>query len=182
MQAFNLKASLAALAILALPVVQAASMSKDEYGAGKSRITAEYKTAKDACGSFAGNAKDICVEEAKAKEKVARAELEYGYSGKAEDQNKIMVAKAEGAYAVAREKCDDKAGNEKDVCVQVAKAAETKALADAKLNRKVGAARSDASEDKREATYKVAAERCNAFSGEAKSSCLVDAKLKFGKS
>jgi hypothetical protein len=33
---------------------------------------------------------------------------------------------------VAKEKCDDKAGNEKDVCVKEAKAALVRAKADAK--------------------------------------------------
>src|SRR5664279_1041531 len=77
---FNLKAALVAAAMLVLPVAQAATMAKAEYDAGKTRISADYKTDKAACAGQAGNAKDICVEEAKAKEKVARAELEYAYT------------------------------------------------------------------------------------------------------
>lgn len=41
---------------------------------------------------------------ANAKEKVARAELEYSYTGKPGDQTKVLVAKAKSAYAVAKEK------------------------------------------------------------------------------
>ena len=125
-----LKHSLIVAALLALPLAQAATMAKPDYKAAKSQISADYKAAKAACGSMSANAKDICVEEAKAKEKVARAELEYGYTGKVKDQNKILVAKAESTYAVAKEKCDDMKGNEKDVCVKQAKAVEVKALAD----------------------------------------------------
>jgi len=83
---FNLKTSLVVVAMLVLPVAQAASMSKVDYKAGKSRISADYKTDKAACAALAGNFKDICVEEAKAKEaeskvreaeaKAAQAELE----------------------------------------------------------------------------------------------------------
>ena len=135
-------------------------MSKADYKAGKDRISATYKSDKAACDSLSGNAKDVCVEEAKAKEKVAKAELEYSYTGKASDQNKLAKAKAEGAYAVAKEKCDDKAGNDKDVCVKEAKAAETQALADAKMNKEVHAAKTEAADDKRDAEYKVAAEKC----------------------
>jgi hypothetical protein len=91
------------------------------------------------------------------------------------------VAKAEVAYAIAKEKCDDKAGNAKDVCVQEAKAAETKALADAKLGKEVGEAKTDAADDKRDADYKVAIEKCDALSGDAKSACVSAAKTKFGK-
>ena len=90
--------------------------------------------------------------------------------------------KAESAYAVAKERCDDQAGNAKDVCRKEAKAIEVKALADAKLGRQVGEARSDASQSKRDADYKVAAERCEALSGDAKSQCMSSAKSNFGKS
>ena len=165
-----------------MPFAYATTMTKAEYKADKIRISAEYKADKAACGSLAGNANDICVEQAKGKEKLALAELEYAHTGKSEDHNKIMKAKAEADYAVAKEKCDDLAGNAKDVCVQQAKAAETKALADAKLDKKVGEAHTEATDDKRDAQYKVAAEKCDALAGDAKSSCMAAAKLKYGKS
>ena len=178
---FNLKASLIVAALLSFSVAQAATISKAEYKADKTRISADYKADKAACAALAGNAKDICVEEAKAKEKVARAELEYSYSGKAADQTKVLMAKAKSAYAVAKEKCNDQAGNAKDVCVKEAKAVEVKALADAKLGKKIGEAKKEASDDKMDANYKVALEKCDALAGEAKTSCIAAAKAKFGK-
>lgn len=178
---FNLKTSLIVAALLALPVAQAANITKDDYKSGKSRISADYKADKAACSAQKANAKDICVEEAKAKEKVARAELEYSYTGKAKDQTKLMEVKAKSAYAVAKEKCDDKAGNDKDVCVKEAKAVETKALADAKMGKQIGEAKKEATEDKRDADYKVAVEKCDAMAGDAKTSCVAAAKAKFGK-
>ncbi len=178
---FNLKATLVAAALLALPLAQAANLSKADYQAGKTRISADFKSDKAACASRADNAKDICVEEAKAREKVARAELEYGYSAKPADQTKVMVAKAESTYAVAKEKCDDMAGNVKDVCVKEAKAAETKALADARVSKQVGEATKDAGDDKRNADYSVATEKCDALAGAAKTDCNAAAKVKFGK-
>jgi len=179
---FTLKASLIVAAMLALPLAQAANMGKADYKAGKTRISADYKADKAACASFADNAKDICVEEAKAREKVARAELEYGYSGKSADRNKVLVAKAESAYAVAKEKCDDKSGNDKDVCVKEAKAIEVKALADARMGKQIGEAKKDAAEDKLDADYNVAAQKCDALAGDAKASCIAAAKARFGKS
>jgi hypothetical protein len=178
---FNLKASLVVATMLAFPVAQAATMTKADYKANKSRISTDYKADKAACAPLAGNAKDICVEEAQARQKVARAELQYAYTNKTSDGTKMLEAKAESAYAVAKEKCDDKAGNVKDVCVEEAKAIETKALADAKLGKEIGEARSDAAADKREADYKVAAEKCDALSGDAKASCMTNAKARFGK-
>ena len=73
-----------------------------------------------------------------------------------------------------------------------AKAAETKAKADAKADRKVAdarkdaaerttEARKDATETKRDADYRVAVERCDSLAGDAKDACVRDAKARFGK-
>jgi carboxypeptidase C (cathepsin A) len=136
-QVFNFKASLIVVGLLAFPLAQAATMTKDAYKSGTDGISSQYKTNKAACDAMSANAKDICVEEAKAKERVALAELEYGYTGKARDGTKVMEVKAKTAYAVAKEKCDDQAGNAKDVCRKEAKAVETKALADAKMGKQM---------------------------------------------
>ena len=177
----NLKISLLVTAILALPAAQAATVSKDDYAAGKTRISAAYKADKSACSSMKSNAKDVCVEEAKAKEKVARAELEYSYTGKPGDQTKLREVKAKTAYAVAKEKCDDRSGNDKDVCRKEAKAVETKALVDAKMAKDVAETRKDGAQDKMDADYKVAVEKCDALTGDAKASCITSAKAKFRK-
>ena len=178
---FSFKASLIVAALMSLPMAQAATMDKAQYGAAKDRISTEYKADKAACGSMSGNAKDICVQEAKGKEKVARADLEFGYTGKPADQNKLLKVKAETTYAVAKEKCDDKAGNDKDVCRKEAKALEVRALADAKMGKQIGEAKKDAADDKTDANYKVATEKCDALTGDAKSSCITAAKARFGK-
>jgi hypothetical protein len=71
-----IKYSIAIASLLALPLAQAANMSKEDYKAGKDRISASYKSDKAACDALSGNAKDVCMEEAKGKEKIAKAELE----------------------------------------------------------------------------------------------------------
>ena len=177
----SLKSALAIAALLALPVAHAAMMTKADYSASNTRISADYKADKAACGNLAANAKDICVEEAKAKEKNAKADLEFAYTGTLKDQNKALKAHAESAYAVAKERCDDKAGNDKDVCVKEAKAVEVKALADIKMIKEIRAAKSDAASDKMDADYKVAAEKCESLAGDAKSQCVSAAKMKYGK-
>jgi hypothetical protein len=159
-----------------------AAGNKADYNTTKERVEADYKAEKKACDSYSGNQKDICQEQAKGKEKVALAEAEYAYSGKPADAGKIGVVKADSAYAVAKEMCDEKGGNAKDVCMTEAKGAHTKALAEAKLDKKVGEARKDAAEDKRDADYKVAAEKCDSLAGDAKSACVSAAKAKFNKS
>ena len=179
-QLFTLKATLATCAMLALPLAQAATMARSDYSAAKSRASAEYKADKAACASMSGNAKDICVEEAKGKEKVARAELEFAYTGKPKDESKVLTARADAAYNVAKERCDDSKGNDKDVCVKVAKAMKAKTLADVKLGKKIDSASMGADATKRKADYKVAAEKCDAMSGDAKSACMTSAKAMYG--
>ncbi|MCV2352240.1 hypothetical protein [Paucibacter sp. Y2R2-4] len=179
---FKLKMSAICLAIFAIPLAQAALISKEDYQAQKTRIAADYKSAKAACSSMKANAKDVCIEEAKAHEKVSLAENEYSHTGAVSDGNKVTVAKAESNYAVAKEKCDDKSGNDKDVCVKEAKAIEAKALADVKMNKKIDAAVKDDIQTKRDAEYKVSLEKCDVLSGDAKTNCVASAKTSFGKS
>lgn len=181
-QRSTLKAALAVAVLLAWPAVQAQTVGNAEYKDGKARIAADYKTERATCAALSGNGKDVCQEVAKQREKVALATLEHAHTGKAADRNKLLVVKADTAYEVAKERCDDQAGNAKDVCVKEAQALHTKALADAKLGKEIREAQTEAATDKRDADYKVALEKCDALAGDAKSSCVASAKLSFGKS
>lgn len=154
----TLHAAVLCLSLWSMSAAQAENISKPDYKAGKTRISEAYKADKTACKSLASNAKDICEEEAKAKVKVARAELEFSYTGKAADQHKILVVKAETAYAVAKERCDEQTGNAKDVCTQEAKAIERKTLADLKMNKDISKAKKTDATEKMDADYKVAIE------------------------
>ncbi len=178
----NFKASLLLTGLLFLPLAQAANMSKADYNAGKTRIAADYKLDHSACASLAGNAKDICDEQAKGKQKVATAELEYGHSASAGNHAKVLTAQADAAFSVAKERCDDLAGNVKDVCVKQAEATHVAALSDAKAGKQISEARTEAADEKRDADYKVQLEKCDVAAGEIKSQCVTAAKAKFGKS
>lgn len=171
----------------------AQSMSKEQYRSAKDAITAEYKSAKAACGSLSGNAKDICGVQASGNERFTRAELEAQYKPSVNASYKVRIARADANYAVAKEECDDKAGNVKDVCVKEAKAASVAAKADAKAEMKTSKANSaaketgsdarrDAAGDKSAADYAVAKEKCDVFAGEVKVNCINNAKARFGKS
>jgi hypothetical protein len=76
--------------------------------------------------------------------------------------------------------------------VKEADAALVKAKADAKVDRvaahtqqdsamKRADARQQAAQEKRDADYKVAIEKCESLTGSAKSTCISDAKLRYGK-
>lgn len=170
----------------------AEGMSKDNYKAEKARIEATYKLDKHGCSSLSGNTNDICKVEAKGKERVSMAELIATYKPSRKTRYEARIAKAEADYAVAREKCDDMAGNTKDVCVKEAKAAQTTAKADAKAHMDISDANAtardksaeagkDAEAAKRDAQYSVAKEKCDTYSGDAKDRCRDMAKADFGK-
>jgi hypothetical protein len=110
-------------------------MSKDDYKAAKDQIKATEKADKAGCDKMDGNAKDVCSAEAKAKEKVALAELDAKKSGKESDRLKVAKVKAEEDYAIAKQKCEDKSVADKGACKKEAKAAEEKALADVKMQK-----------------------------------------------
>ena len=114
----------------------AAPMTKVDYKAAKSDIENKYKADKKACNVHADNAKDICVEEAKGAERVAKAELEANYEPSA--KHTIAVQEAKATLAIAKEKCDDQNGNAKAVCRKEAQAAYTTDMAKAKLTEKTG--------------------------------------------
>lgn len=178
---FTLRAAIVVLLVSIWPLAQAQTMGKPAYKTEKARITADYKAAKAACSSLADNAKDVCVEEAKGKEKTALAEAEHAYTGKASDMQKVRVVKADVAYNIAKEKCDDKVDKAKDLCVEEAKTVHTKALADAKLGKEIAESTTDAMKDKREADHKLAVEKCNGMSGPAKTNCVAAADAQSGK-
>ena len=169
-----------------------APISKASYTQAVKDADAQYKIDKDACSSLSGNAKDICVAEAKGKDNVAKAEAEAGYKNTAKARENARIAHAQANYDVAIEKCDDLTGNPKDVCIKEAKAALVKAKANAKVDRvatdtrkdagtKQADARKDANADKRDADYKVAIEKCDALAGPAKDACVSNAKVQYGK-
>lgn len=182
-----------------LVATSAFAMTPVEHKAAKDSIEATYKADKEKCDALTANAnanaKDICQKEAKGKEKVAQAELEAQYKPSPRNTQKVAEARADAAYEVAKEKCDDLKGNEKDVCEKDAKAARVKAKADAKViaaqakpagnpaekAADVAEARKDANAAKNDANYQAAKERCDALSGNAKSACVDDIKRMYGK-
>jgi hypothetical protein len=174
------------------PVV-VAPITKDAYDVAVKNADAQGKVDKDACASRTGNTKDVCLAEANGKEKVAKANTEAAYKNTPKAREDMRDTRAEATYSVAKQKCDALAGNPKDVCVKEADAALVKAKADAKVDRVAADAKQDAATkqadaakeanaDKRNADYKVAIEKCDAFTGSVKDTCVGNAKAQFGKS
>jgi len=115
--------------------VGAQAMNKDARKAAYASADAQFKTDKAACSHLKANAKDVCMEEAKGKHKVARADADAAYKNTPAAREAARVARADADYNAAKEKCDDLSGNAKDACVKDAKARYVDAKAEARAQR-----------------------------------------------
>ena len=180
------------------------TMTDASYKSASMDIATKHKASAAACESLSGNAEDICNEESDGTNKILKAELEARNAPSSNADYDVRVAKADAAYSIAKEKCDDLAGNVYDVCRKEAKAAHVAARADADVakktmtaNEKAGEksdaanadarkatseARMDAAEDKSDAAFAVAKEKCDVLAGDLKDNCLKTAKMHYGKS
>ena len=94
---------------------------KDRNDYLEARFDAKYKIAKEACDSLSGNAKDVCVADAKAAHDKAKADLKANKKI-AEAQSDQMETKLKADYKAANERCDALSGDAKDSCQASAKA------------------------------------------------------------
>ena len=69
MNKINISTITLAISLIYSVNAMAQNMSKAEYKSKTQNIESEYKTAKLNCNSYADNAKDICVVDAKGKKK-----------------------------------------------------------------------------------------------------------------
>ena len=161
---------------------QAQTQSQVAYKAGKERISAQFKADRSVCARLVGNAREVCLEEAKARKKRTQAELEFGSSGIPAVEYRVSQAIAEADYAVARQRCMAQAGNARHVCIQQAKAIETHAMVDARSTRKIIEIRQVVKQKKGDALYAVAAKKCDALAAEGRRLCIAAARVQFGKS
>lgn len=89
------------------------------------------------------------------------------------------ITRADADYKAAKENCKGQQGNDKDVCLKEAKANYVQAKSDATAARKAQVARADARDDKIDAQYAVAKQKCEALTGDAEDACIAQAKLKY---
>lgn len=111
---------------------KSAGISADEYKRMKDSVEADAKAAKKACDSMKDNAKDICQAEAKGKEKLAKKELDYKKNPNEKNMRDVEKMKAEVAYEIAKEKCEDMKGADAMSCKKTAKSEKDRALSAAK--------------------------------------------------
>ena len=108
-------------------------MSPVDYGASKKAIEGETHAAISKCRDLESQARDLCKAEAKADERIRKADLEAQYRGTVAAAADAKLARAKAQYDLARAKCSDHRGDEKISCMRQARAEKAKAFSDAKF-------------------------------------------------
>ena len=111
------------------------TQTRIDYTAAMDRASVVYKDAAAKCETRTGHDKDMCVVEAKAVEKRAKAAAEVNYKGTVKSKTDSQIANADADFMVAKVACDTKAGPAKDVCVKQAQATRVKLVADVKAHK-----------------------------------------------
>ncbi len=131
----NILVTATALCVLSCEVATAAPLAKDEYRATRKRIDAEYQAERQNCGERHGNSADLCIARAHGTRDVAKAELEAAYKPGPRTNYDAAIARAQSAYSIAKQECDDRKPESRKDCMKDAKAAQARARAEAKALR-----------------------------------------------
>ena len=108
-------------------------MSPVDFGAAKKAIEAETHAALTKCRDLESQARDLCKAEAKADDRIRKADLEAQYRGTVAAAADAKLARAKAQFDVARAKCGDQHAEDKISCMRQARAEKAKALANAKF-------------------------------------------------
>ncbi|HEY1043688.1 MAG TPA: BON domain-containing protein [Telluria sp.] len=170
--------------IIAVLLAGAASASFAAGNAGmndQGSAAADYKTAMAKCNSMKGSAKKVCTEEARATRAHAMATAAADGKKSQSEINKARIAAVEADYGLARARCAEKTGDDKDDCLDVARKAHASAVADVRAGREwsstmgrsaAGTTATGAGEVK----DAKAISQCERMTGDSKAACLIDHK------
>jgi hypothetical protein len=87
----------------------------------KATAKQDYEIAKASCKSLAGNARDVCMKEAKAAYVKATSQATVDEKS-AKSQAEATADQMKAEYKAEKEKCDRLSGSAKDTCIKNAKA------------------------------------------------------------
>ena len=107
-------------------------MSRADYAAARQAIDAESRAALGQCRGVEAEAREICRAEARAAERIHRAELDARYRGTVAAAADVRVARAKAGFEVARARCNVLDSAQRGHCLELARTAEAKAVAAAR--------------------------------------------------
>jgi osmotically-inducible protein OsmY len=141
---------------------------KVAYKAATSQAESTYKTSKAACDAQSGNAKDVCIEQAKVARANSEATAAWQYKNDKKSVEKAQTNVADAQYDLAKAQCSPLTGADKDSCLTGAKSMHTAAINDAKAGKKA-------------ADVAQTGIDCSSMSGADKASCETRAKSELAK-
>lgn len=121
-------ASLAAMGISAAVDTPRTLMSRDDYRDALHGIDAATRAALGRCRSVEANARDVCKAQARADERVRKAELQARYYGTVSAAEEVAVARVKARYDVARAQCTARAPDDKLDCLRTAREARAREI------------------------------------------------------
>jgi hypothetical protein len=130
---FAVLVSVAAIGIGAAVDTPRTLMSPVDYRVAKHAIEAESRLAIARCRAVEGSDKDICKAEARAAERVKKADLVARYHGTVVAAEEARLARVRASYDVEKARCGLRSGEQRSVCMRAAREGNGKALAVAKL-------------------------------------------------
>ncbi len=120
--------SAAAIGISATVDSPRSLMAPSDYAEAKRAIEADAKLAYARCHDEDGVARDVCKAQARADERVRKADLEARYRGTVGSAADAKLAHAKAKYEVARARCGAEHGEERLACLRAARTDKAKAL------------------------------------------------------
>lgn len=118
---FAIVASLGAVGIGAAVDTPSTLMSPADHAALRKAVAAETRLALAACRELHGVERDICKAEARAQERIARADLQARYHGTVSTAHDARRARVKALYDVARARCGSHSGEERLQCLRAAR-------------------------------------------------------------
>lgn len=171
-------ATLLAAAISTSFAAHAADAATDATGYRNmtQKAAADYKAATANCSGMSGNARAVCVEEAKVARARSETDAVVQHNNTEKLRMKARIALAEAEYGLAKAKCAIMTGAEKTSCTSTARSMHTAALADARADRGMMASTgvnpvtSTATQDPAKA---AAVDKCAQVAGSPNTGCLI---------
>lgn len=110
-------------------------MTGQAYEAAKARIEAQYKADRKVCDKRKGDAKDLCVAQAKGREKAEKAQLEARYKPSPDSILAAKIATADANYEVEKQKCGSLQGAAENRCQRLAREGREAAVRQARVEK-----------------------------------------------
>ena len=159
-----------ALSLLAFAACTTDSINDAKHNAAVARADEDYMLALRNCDQFSGDAKSLCRTEAKVGKSKTIAASKAENLGTAAALTQAEYEQANADYALELERCNTYGGDAKVACVAKSRAAHDSTTAEIK-----------AKADKEEAEWKVASNQCAELAGTYRSTCMAEARAKYGR-